>query len=46
MMKKTTCYLWCGGALVLGVVAGAVIAAYTGIPAIGKLGTPAAGGAA
>jgi hypothetical protein len=37
MVKKSTCYMYCAGGLVAGVVAGAIAAAFFGIPAIGKL---------
>lgn len=37
MVKKSTCYVYCGLGLVAGLVAGAVGAAILGIPRIGKL---------
>jgi hypothetical protein len=41
MVKKSRCYFWCAGGLVAGLVAGALVAAYSGIPAIGRLAAKA-----
>jgi hypothetical protein len=40
MVKKSRMYMVAFGALAVGVVAGALVAAFTGIPAVGKLGAP------
>lgn len=37
MIKKSTMWMYCAGALAAGIVAGAVAAAYLGYPKLGKL---------
>lgn len=37
MVKKTTCYVYAGVGLAVGIIAGAFAAAKLGIPRIGKL---------
>lgn len=37
MVPKSKCYWYCAGGAVAGLVAGALVAAFVGFPAIGKL---------